>query len=236
MKAGRDLVVSSERFAAAKTYDEYIASIAANKDKFADNFAKATVPEGLAERLKTMVARSGGPRKLLVIGEDWCPDVYRGLPVAKKIADAAGMEFRVLERDQHLDVMEPFKSGEFLSIPVLVFLNSDNEVIAHWIERPALANDQMREALSPIFGPSGTQQLTEKLGRSPYPGEKQAAVAERERKYLDFQRSSPYWAGWRDATVVEVVELLEKGAQRRLAHRALSGAAEPQGGKRLPGP
>ena len=210
MQEARGLVVPEERFAAAKTYDQYIDSIAVNREKFADNLAKASVPDDLAERLRALVGRPDGPKKLLVIGEDWCPDVYRGLPVAKKIADAAGMELRVVERDQHLDLMEPFKHGEFLSIPVYVFLAEDGRVIAHWIERPALANEQMREALSPVFGPSGTRQLTETLRRPPTDEEKEAARAEAQRRYDEFQVASPYWAGWRDATVREVVELLER--------------------------
>ncbi|MFN8558339.1 MAG: thioredoxin family protein [Dehalococcoidia bacterium] len=52
--------------------------------------------------------------------------MYRGLPVAKRIADAAGIELRVLERDQHLDAFEPYKNGEFLSIPVYVFIDAEN--------------------------------------------------------------------------------------------------------------
>jgi hypothetical protein len=145
----------------------------------------------------------------LVIGEDWCPDVYRGIPVAKRIADAAGLELRILERDQHLDVMEHFKNGDFLSIPVYVFLADDYKVIATFIERPRKANEQMREALSPVFGPSGTRQLTEKLGREPTGEEKEAAQREAQQRYDEFQRSSPFWAGWRDAAIVEVLETLE---------------------------
>src|SRR5215472_7040079 len=89
--------VSAERFAAAKTYEQYVASIANNRAKFDDNLAKAMVREDLATRLRALAARPDGPAKLLVIGEDWCPDVYRGMPVAKRIADAAGLELRILE-------------------------------------------------------------------------------------------------------------------------------------------
>jgi len=202
--------VSAARFAEAKTYDQYVASIAQNQHKFADNLAKATAPEEYAARLRALVARPDGPAKLLVIGEDWCPDVYRGIPVAAKIAAAAGLELRVLERDQNLDAAEPFKlNGEFLAIPVYVFYTRDHRYIAHWVERPAVANEQMREALSPVFGPSGTRQLTEKLGRPPTEEEKEAAKAETARRYDEFQLTSPYWAGWREATVREVTELLE---------------------------
>lgn len=210
------MVIDSERqlfpaaaLAAAKSYDEYVASIRVNQEKFADNLAKASVPDALAARYQALAARPDGPKRLVVFGEDWCPDVYRGLPVAQRIAEAAGLELHILERDQHLESFVPFRNGEFDSIPVYVFLDGEDRVIARWIERPALANEQMREALSPIFGPSGQRQLGEKLGRAPTEDELAAAKREAQVRYDEFQQSSPYWAGWREATVVEVLELLE---------------------------
>jgi hypothetical protein len=202
--------VSPQTFAAAKTYDEYIGSISRNAEKFADNLAKTQISDEQASRLRALVERADGPAKVLVIGEDWCPDVFRGMPVIKRMADAAGMEMRVLERDQHMDLMQHFKNeGEFDSIPVLVFFTRDGRYLCHWIERPRKANEEMREAMSPIFGPSGTRALTEKYGREPTEEERAAAKAETQRMYEEFQRSSPYWARWRDYTVQEVLELLE---------------------------
>lgn len=202
--------VTPEVFAAAKTYEEYVASIERNREKFADNLEKTIVPEATAARLRELVGREGGPARVLVIGEDWCPDVFRGMPVMKRIADAAGIEMRVLERDQHLDVMQHFKmAGEFDSIPVFVFLTADGRYVAHWVERPARANDEMREAMSPIFGPSGMRALTEKYGREPTEAERAAAKAEAQDRYEEFQRSSPFWTHWREYTVEDVLELLE---------------------------
>jgi hypothetical protein len=206
----RQDAVTAQRFARAKSYDEYVASITQNRQKFADNLEQTTIPADLAGRLRRLAERDRGPARLLVIGEDWCPDVYRGMPVAKKIADAAGFEMRVFERDQNPDTIVPFrKDGEFDSIPVFVFYTRDHQYIAHFTERPRKANDEMREALSPVFGPSGTRQLTERLGREPTEEEKAAARADAARRYDEFQSSSPYWARWRDYTVQEVVELLE---------------------------
>lgn len=203
--------VTPEVFASAKTYDEYIASNAHNREKFQDNLEKTVVPEDLAERYRALVARPDGPAKVLVIGEDWCPDVFRGMPVMARIAEAAGMEMRVLERDQHMDVMQHYKAeGEFDSIPVFIFLTRDGRYLTHWIERPKQANAEMREAMSPIFGPSGTRQLTERYGREPTEEERAAAKAETGRAYEEFQRSSPTWARWREYTVREVLELLEE--------------------------
>jgi thiol-disulfide isomerase/thioredoxin len=209
MVAAQDGVITRELFEGAQTYAEYIASIAQNRAKFDASYAGTAVPESLAQRLRTLVARPDGPAKLLVIGEDWCPDVYRGMPVAQRIAEAAGIEMRVLPRDQHLDIAEHFKKdGEFLSIPVLIFLTRDFKHIAHFIERPARANAEMHDALSPVFGPSGTRQLTEKLGRALTDEEKESARIDAARRYDEFQ-NGPTWANWRDYTVQEVVELLE---------------------------
>ena len=56
--------------------------------------------------------------KALVIGEDWCPDVWRGLPVIAKVAEQTGMELRIFFRDQNKDIMSEFlNQGEFESNP-----------------------------------------------------------------------------------------------------------------------
>lgn len=209
MVATYDGMITRERFEGAPNYTEYIATIQQNRAKFDASYAGTTIAAPLAARLRALAAKPNGPAKLLVIGEDWCPDVFRGMPVAQRIAEAAGIEMRVLARDQNLDVAEHFKKdGEFLSIPVLIFLTADYHHIAHFIERPARANAEMQEALSPVFGPSGTRQLTEKLGRAPTEAEKEAARAEAAQRYEAFQQG-PIWARWRDYTVEEVVEMLE---------------------------
>ena len=209
MVATYDGVITREQFESAPTYAEYIATIKQNRAKFDASYAGTTIAAPLAERLRALAAKPNGPAKLLVIGEDWCPDVFRGMPVAQRIAEAAGIEMRVLPRDEHLDLAEHFKKdGEFLSIPVLIFLTRDFHHIAHLIERPARANDEMHDALSPVFGPSGTRQLTEKLGRPPTEAEKEAAKAEAAQRYEALQ-NGPIWARWRDYTVAEVVEMLE---------------------------
>ena len=92
---------------------------------------------------------------MLIIGEDWCPDVYRGMPVMARIAEASGMEIRVFPRDSHLDIMNEFlNKGEYLSIPVAVFYTRDHQYIGHWIERPKAANQeqaQIEEQISGIY-------------------------------------------------------------------------------------
>ncbi|MGH2588322.1 MAG: thioredoxin family protein, partial [Dehalococcoidia bacterium] len=126
--------------------------------------------------------------KMLVLGEDWCPDVYRGMPVLARIAEASGIEMRVFPRDENLDIMNEFlKDGEYQSIPTAVFYTKDQRYILHWIERPKQADEEMP------------------LMRKLYEGRTREEAAP---DVLVFQQG-PVWGGWRDATVKEIRGLLE---------------------------
>ena len=189
MTQAAESVVTPERFASGVTYEQYTGQIERNQDRFQMNYEGTTVSEEDAAALRALVAKPNGPAKLLVLGEDWCPDVYRGLPVLAKIAEAAGMELRVFPRDQHLDIMNEFlKDGEYQSIPTAVFYTNDHQYIMHWIERPQQANDEMH------------------LMRKLYEGRTREEAAPDVRAFQE----GPVWAGWRDATVKEIRELLEE--------------------------
>jgi thiol-disulfide isomerase/thioredoxin len=207
----RQEAVTAERYAASKTYEQYLAGIKVNQAKFADNYEKTSVPAELANRLKAVSQKPNGPAKMLVIGEDWCPDVYRGMPVLKRIAEAGGWEFRVVERDQNLDIAEHFKKeGEFLSVPVAIFYSKDMQYITHWIERPARVTAEMPGITGPLFAPYSAKGLAEKLGREPSEEEKAEAGKERMKKYEEFQQTSPHWARWREVTIEDITEILEQ--------------------------
>jgi len=139
-------VVTIDRFASGLTYDEYIAQIKVNKDKFEQFYKQCTVSAEDTEFFKSAAGRPGGPAKLLVIGEDWCPDVYRGMPTMARIAEAANIAMRIFPRDQNMDIMNEFlKHGQFNSIPVAVFYTSDHKYLCHWIERPNIADKERAE-------------------------------------------------------------------------------------------
>jgi hypothetical protein len=182
------------------TYEQYVAAIDRNQERFKENYEGTTVSEEDAAALRRLVERPDGPARCLALGEAWCPDVFRGLPVMARIAEASGMELRVFFRDQNKDIMAEFlNQGQHESIPTLVFYTRDHRYLGHWIERPALANEQMSqlvEITASLRDPDVSQE------------ERQKAV----RGYIDFQRG-PVWAGWRQATIREVRELLESSCR-----------------------
>ena len=93
-------VVSDDRFSQGLTYGDYLAQIKVNQDRFAqyDGTAAEAVTDEDAAFFKEAVEK--GCARVVVVGEDWCPDVYRGMPVIGRISEVSGMEMRVFPRDE----------------------------------------------------------------------------------------------------------------------------------------
>ena len=196
MTQQKESVVTPERFAQGQLYDEWIKGIDRNLERFQENYEGTHISDEDAAALKELVARPNGPARCLALGEAWCPDVFRGLPVMARIAEASGMELRVFFRDKNNDIMAEFlKHGEHESIPTLVFYTKDHEYIAHWIERPTKANEEMSK-LQELTAPLRNADIT--------PEEREKHI----KAYVEFQHG-PVWAGWRDAAVTEIRQLLE---------------------------
>lgn len=130
--------MTAERFAQGKTWEQYLASITANKERFEQFYNTFTPKPEEVQFLKDFAARKG--LHVVAIGEDWCPDVVRGIPCIAKACAAAGIPLRIFERDQNLDLMNEFLwRHKFMSIPVFVFYDKDFNELGHFIERPASA-------------------------------------------------------------------------------------------------
>ena len=208
MASATQSVITLERFAKGKTFQEYLDSGIRNRELFENNYNGLTVSAEQTKALKELVALPNGPRRVVVIGEDWCPDVYRGTGVAQRIAEAAGIEFRFFERDNNKDMIaEYLKDGEFESIPVFVFYDKDQNEICHFIERPKLANEQIHVTRD-VIGDMSPAAIAARLGHEPSEEEVAAERAKGRENYMKWQRESAEWANWRVATVDEVIDSL----------------------------
>jgi len=189
MTQQQESVVTPERFASGMTWQQYVEQIKRNREKFAYNYEETVVSDGDVEAFRSLAAKADGPAKVLALGEDWCPDVFRGLPVMVRIAEAAGLELRIFPRDENLDIMNEFlKGGEHQSIPTFVFYTGDHRYLAHWIERPAKAIAEMGQVTSLFQGKERDEAMS---------------------LYNEFQRG-PVWASWRQETVRELRDLLQE--------------------------
>lgn len=141
--ASETSVVTPQRFATGiASFQEWMAAIGQRQAEFQRHYDEYEPKSEDIDYFKKAVAEYGV--KALVLGEDWCPDVWRGLPVIAKLAERTGMEVRYFMRDQNKDIMSEFlNQGEFESIPTIVFYDRNHRYLGHWIERPVLANEEM---------------------------------------------------------------------------------------------
>jgi thiol-disulfide isomerase/thioredoxin len=182
-------VVTPERFQQGLSYSAYLDQIKVNKARFEEFYKFQVKPED-AKDLQELAGRPNGPAKMLVLGEDWCGDVIRGMPMLARVADAAGLEISIFPRDDHHDIMNEYlKNGEWMSIPVAVFYTKDHEYICHWIERPASAEREIAEIGDAI------------RAESPDIDEQAFGRARRE-------RTAARAADWQQDSVTELKELL----------------------------
>jgi hypothetical protein len=203
--------ITRERYSSGKTWQQYLDSGIRNRELFEDNYKSLKISPEQEAKLKALAAKPNGPDHVVVIGEDWCPDVYRGTGIAQRIAETMGIELRFFERDQNKDMIQPYlKDGQFESIPVFIFYDKDHRELGHFIERPALANEQIHMTRE-VLGDTSPEGIAKKLGHEPSEEEIAAARAEARGKYLEWQKGET-WAGWRVATVDEVIDLLEPSA------------------------
>ncbi|MFQ5746955.1 MAG: thioredoxin family protein [Gemmatimonadota bacterium] len=96
-------------------------------------YRKARAPEWAIER----AAATGGGWRLLVLSEDWCGDASNTVPVLARFAEAAGVELRILKRDEHLELMDRYLTNGSRSIPIAIVLDEELRPIASWGPRPA---------------------------------------------------------------------------------------------------
>ncbi len=185
-------VVTPERYSQGMTYDQYMDTVKVNKARIEEYYSNVSLEDEQTARLQELVSRDNGPARMMVIGEDWCGDVVRELPVLARVAEAAGLELRIFPRDENHDIMNEFlKEGLYMSIPVAVFYDQGHEYICHWIERSEVANREQGEIESAI--------------RSEQPDISDQDFGRQRRA-----RTAARAGDWQKATVDELVGLLQE--------------------------
>jgi hypothetical protein len=124
--------ITRERFNQGLTYEQYKAQMTQNKEQFERN-------EGLQLSEADLAPFKNLPKPLdvVVVAEDWCGDVVANTPILGRIARESGkLNLRVFVRDQNKDVIAEYMNGQYESIPVFAFYDSDWNELGVWIERP----------------------------------------------------------------------------------------------------
>ncbi len=90
------------------------------------------------------LTRISQPERWLVLTEAWCGDAAHVIPILAKLANAAEMvELGLVLRDENLELMDQFLTNGGRSIPKLIRINTQWEVLGTFGPRPAEAQNLM---------------------------------------------------------------------------------------------
>ena len=118
----------------ALAYERFVKESTQHCELWTGVYRTAVVPAWAKEQAAALNRRF----RFVVVAEDWCGDASSTVPVVVRFAEAAGMEVRILRRDQHPEVMDRYLSPTGArSIPVVIVLSDAMEEIGHWGSRPA---------------------------------------------------------------------------------------------------
>lgn len=100
----------------------------------------------ISDETATVIKSINEPQTWLVIAEGWCGDAAQNLPVINKIAAINTLiNFKVVLRDDNDYLMNLFLTNGGKSIPKLIALDKDNNVIDTWGPRPSVATHMVAD-------------------------------------------------------------------------------------------
>ena len=127
--------MNRERFEGASTFSDYLETVEKNRELWHTLARRAAVDEATVARARAIPGRW----YVVALTEDWCGDAVNTLPLFNRLAaQARNIEFRVLLRDQNLDLMDAhLTNGRSRSIPILIVYDHAFRERGWWGPRPA---------------------------------------------------------------------------------------------------
>ena len=221
-------VVTRERYAQGLTFDQYVKFVATPENLrregsmaprkawsgfLRESYDRARLTDAQVGAVRWLAAQPNGPRKILVISEEWSSDCRRDVPMLARLAETGGMELRIFPRDgervgrepkanpaesPNADIMNEFlneKNGQtWQSIPVAVFYTQDLSYLYHYVEYHAIYHkDRVVGAI-----------------RAAKPGETAEHTAERGTRDFFALQASPFFHLWACAGIDEILSALHE--------------------------
>ena len=97
----------------------------------------------ISQRLYNLLSELKEEWVWLVLSEPWCGDASWGVPALYLFASSSDkIDFRIILRDEHLDIMSAYQTNGGNSIPKFVcFRKSDMKELGTWGPRPAFLHN-----------------------------------------------------------------------------------------------
>jgi len=100
----------------------------------------------ISDETTQVIQKLATPQTWLVLTEGWCGDAAQNLPIIHKMAELnKNINLKLVLRDENLELMDLFLTNGGRSIPKLIALDKENNVINTWGPRPAVATKMVEE-------------------------------------------------------------------------------------------
>jgi len=132
-------MTASELWDSAMEVDEYVRSMAINREVFAERIETTVLTD------EQRFAFENDPIRILVLTEDFCGDSAQFIPpVARLSRESPDVDLRVLRRDERREFAASYvRKDGYQAIPVFIVLDRDGNERGYVIERPQVAYDDM---------------------------------------------------------------------------------------------
>jgi len=134
-------------FTKAMSPDTYIESMDSHKENLLYIYDNFQVPDDTIffEQTKEKNLRA------IVLTEDWCGDAMLNVPILLKLSEKAGIDVRMLLRDDNLELMDQYlTNGKSRSIPIFIFIDENGNEVAKWGPRAEKIQEFTDEARSKL--------------------------------------------------------------------------------------
>jgi hypothetical protein len=233
-------VVTPERFAQGRTFDEYVKFIGTpenlareawggyfpdsgshgaprkdNSSVFRERYARARLTDHQTAAIKWLAAQPSGPARILAISEDWSSDCRRDLPMLQRLAEGGGLELRIFNRDgkKILGTRRPDPAAypDGNHDLMLEFMNEKNG--GEWASLPVVAiYSKDFQELHRYFEYPAIYHKDRVRGhmQAARPGESEAQAKERDRGEFAALQASPFFDLWASAGIDEILSALHE--------------------------
>jgi hypothetical protein len=231
-------VVTAERFAKGRTFEEYLKYVGSpenlareafgsyypdggsiggprkdNSAVFRERYTRARLTDSQIAAITWLAAQPDGPAKMLVISEDWSSDCRRDVPMLARLADAGGLEMRIFNRDGQRVLWtrrpDPAAAPDANYDLMLQFMNKkDND---EWASLPAVGvySRDFRELCRYIEYPSiYHKDRIRGSQQAARPGETKEQARERGMREFAALQVSPFFDLWASVAVDEILSAL----------------------------
>jgi hypothetical protein len=228
-------VVTAERFARGRTFEEYVKYIGSpenlareafgsyysdagsraaprkdNSPVFRERYARARLTDYQTAAITWLAAQPGGPAIILVISEDWSSDCRRDVPMLARLAEAGGLEMRIFNRDGKRILWtrrpDPAAAPDANYDLMLEFMNVKND--GYWASVPAVGvyTSDFQELCRYIEYPSiYHKDRIRGSQQAVRAGESDAQASERGMREFAAMQASPFFDLWASVAVDQIL-------------------------------